>query len=331
MSILVLRPFGTRERHSVIRRDNDKRVVQLPEFFQPGQHQPQLPVIMFDLEPVVQHVVTHRLVVGPESRNTIDLSGHPSAFGRSAAVFIAAVRLATAEPEEPRPRRILTRGEEVGKIRRIVRGEHLGCRRRQFPILPRFTRQLPSTAVLHAGIARSPALAGKGHVVPSLFERLGEDPGILGKMTDVITRLAQLPRVASREQRRTRRRRFRIRSVTILEQHTPCGHTVENRRRDPLAAISPEMKPCGIVGDAEQNIRTAHRIILPVNRDQSAQCGGSPKYKITSHRSHIVYCKIPGGPERRRGVTNLHWQYNGCRTGRLSRSSPKWHLPTVRY
>ena len=185
--------------------------------------------------------------------------------------------------------------------------------------------------VLHAGIARSPALAGKGHVVPSLFERLGEDPGILGKMTDVITRLAQLPRVASREQRRTRRRRFRIRSVTILEQHTPCGHTVENRRRDPLAAISPEMKPCGIVGDAEQNIRTAHRIILPVNRDQSAQCGGSPKYKITSHRSHIVYCKIPGGPERRRGVTNLHWQYNGCRTGRLSRSSPKWHLPTVRY
>ena len=197
--------------------------------------------------------------------------------------------------------------------------------------LYKITRQLPSTAVLHAGIARSPALAGKGHVVPSLFERLGEDPDILGKMTDVITRLAQLPRVASREQRRTRRRRFRIRSVTILEQHTPCGHTVENRRRDPLAAISPEMKPCGIVGDAEQNIRTAHRIILPVNRDQSAQCGGSPKYKITSHRSHIVYCKIPGGPERRRGVTNLHWQYNGCRTDRLSRSSPKWHLPTVRY
>ena len=181
------------------------------------------------------------------------------------------------------------------------------------------------------GLPGAQPLPVKATSYPASSSASVKTPASSGKMTDVITRLAQLPRVASREQRRTRRRRFRIRSVTILEQHTPCGHTVENRRRDPLAAISPEMKPCGIVGDAEQNIRTAHRIILPVNRDQSAQCGGSPKYKITSHRSHIVYCKIPGGPERRRGVTNLHWQYNGCRTGRLSRSSPKWHLPTVRY
>ena len=277
MRILVLGSFGARKRHPVVRRNDDNRVVQFPQFLQPGQHQSQLAVIVFDLEPVVQHIVTHRFVVGPEGRNTVDLSGRPAAFCHSAAVFITAVRLAAAEPEEPRPRRILTRGEEVGKIRRIIRSEYLRCRRRQFSILPRFTRQLPSAAVLHSGVARRPALSGKGHVVTGLFERLGENLDIFRKTADVISGFAQLPRVASREQRRPRRGRFGIRSVAILEQYTPCGHTVENRCRDPFAAIGPEMKPCGIVGDAEQNIRTARNAVLRFGTRQIPECRRTDK------------------------------------------------------
>ena len=34
-------------------------------------------------------------------------------------------------------------GEEIGEVRRIIRSEYLGSRRRQFPALPRFARQLP--------------------------------------------------------------------------------------------------------------------------------------------------------------------------------------------
>ena len=277
MSILVLRPFGTRERHSVIRRDNDKRVVQLPEFFQPGQHQPQLPVVVFELKPIVQHVVAHRFVVGPEGRNTIYFRNCPAAPGRSASVFITTVRLAAAEPEEPRPRRILTRGEEIGEVRRIIRSEYLGSRRRQFPALPRFARQLPLPAVFHSGITRGPPFTRKGYVVTCLFERFGKDLDILGKMTDVVARLAQLPRVTPRKQRRTRRGRLGIRSITVLEQYAPGGNAVENRSRNPSTAVGPEMKPCCIVGDAEQNIRTLHGLILTMNRDQSAQYGSSPK------------------------------------------------------
>jgi len=111
--------FHAGKRHSVIRGQHDQGVFEQTAFFQLRDHTSDVPVEVFHLIGVIEHVVAHFGGVRPVSGHAFDLIQRLAALGHATAILILTMRLKDAGPKYPRA--ILGRGVQKGlEIRGII-------------------------------------------------------------------------------------------------------------------------------------------------------------------------------------------------------------------
>jgi hypothetical protein len=211
-------------------------------------------VVIFNLERVIEHVVSHRIRIGPVPRHAVDVGRRFLAQFRAGARLVPPVRLGCAEPETERlVRRFLP--EERREVRGIIRCPDGGRRRLGFDLTEIRAGQLPRFAVDFARIARTPAFARKADRITVAAERLHETAKLSRKIARVVRRFLQLPAISAREHAGARRRTLGVRRVCAHEQQPFTRHAIEGRGVDPLRAIRARMRKRLIVGDDEEDIR----------------------------------------------------------------------------
>ena len=70
----IFLPFDSGKRHSVVSRDDNQCVVKFAALFQFPKHSLQVAIKVLDFQCIVQHVVSHNIIVWPESRNLINVA-----------------------------------------------------------------------------------------------------------------------------------------------------------------------------------------------------------------------------------------------------------------
>ena len=241
------------ERHAVVGRDDDQRVVEQAALLQFREHPPEVPVEMLHLECIVEHIVADRLVVRPAGGHAVNVGQFLPALGDPRTEFIAPVRLMPAVPETPRfipGRRI----EEVREVRRVVVTGDVRRRWRGLPFIERPSGHLP---VLAGGVlrdARPPALAGHAGEVALFPERLREGLELGREIAPVVGRGLELPRVAPRQEARPRGGALAVGGVRMGEEDPLARHAVQRRGLDPGTAVGAAVAVRPVVGHGEEDV-----------------------------------------------------------------------------
>ena len=284
--------FDPREGHAVVARHDDQGVVEPSGLLQRGQHPAEVPVGVFHLVGVVEQVVAYDLVVGPVAGHAVDVRGLLAAQTRAGARLIVAVRLDWSGPEEPRPvrRRV---AKELLEVRRVVVVGDPGGRRLGLGLVVGLAGVGARLALGVEHAARAPDLARRRVEVAARREGLREDAVLRGKDALVVRRRAELPRVAPRHDRRTRRRALGRRRVGVREEQAFAGDPVEVRGLDPAATVGAGMAHAPVVHDEEQDVRSLDRRLGGgEGRGQQRQAG---EQRVAHHRGGIFLGPSPIG------------------------------------
>ena len=185
-------PFATWKRHAVVAGDDDEGVVQQAPLLQSRQHAAEMPVEVLGFKSVIEHVISHRVVVRPVSRHMIDVGQFLAALGHARAELITAMRLNGAIPEAPGL--VRWRGfEEVFEVGGIVIVADLRRWRLGFALIESDAGHEARLAIRIIRNTRPPAF----HSVtdkPAMFRQsLAPAFEFNRKVADVIGRFLELP------------------------------------------------------------------------------------------------------------------------------------------
>ena len=288
---LVRLPLHSWERHAVIGRRHDQRVVQLPGLLQLRKNPAQVIVEMLHLDRVIQHVVADHVVVRPILRHAVDvrelLAHAPADTG-----LVAAMRLGCPVPK--RPRLALGRvrgGEKLGKVAGVVVVGNRPCRWLGLLLLPRLAGDLSRLAVCVVGVARPPAFAGVAGRVAVGLEQFHPAAELDREKRHVVSRLLELPRVAPGQDDRPRRRALGVGRVGAAEKNPLPGHAIERRGAHPAAAVRAGMAERPVIGNGKKNVRPLRRLAggEPVAEQQNR---GNNAFGQGVHRRLILPAKL---------------------------------------
>ena len=220
---LVRLPLHARERHAVIRRRHDQRVVELAGRLECRDDFAQMIVVMLHLDRIVEHVVADHLVVRPILWHTIDVRqffSHAPPY----PVLVPAVRLGGAKPKRPRLALGLACSlKKIGKVTRIIVIGYRTSRRLVLLLLPRRAGDLACLAVGVPCEARPPAFAGVTGGVAVGLQQLDPAAKLGREYCHVVAGILQLPRIATGQDDRAGWRALGVRSVGTLKQNTLLG------------------------------------------------------------------------------------------------------------
>jgi len=251
----VFLAFGSRERHAVVGGDDDDGVVEQTAFLEELQHSDQVLVEPFDLEGVVQHVGSDGFIVRPPGGNPVDLVDRFPAFGDTGAEFVTAMGFMATVPEAER-----FAGwegiEEVLKVRCVVVRRDAWGWRTGFASIKGGSCQVAGFAVFGAGDAGGPAFAGFADVVAELGEDLGISFEFGRKIAPVVAGGFELPGVSASEEAGAGWSAFGVGGVSVGEEEAFAGHAVESWGMDPWAAVGAHVRVRGVVGDADEEVRS---------------------------------------------------------------------------
>ncbi len=251
---LVFLPFDSRERHAVVRGDQDKRVVQLAALVEHREHAVEVRVEMLDLEGVIEDVVAHDFGVGPKGGKFLYFADVPAVLRRAGPVLVAAVRLEAAVPKAPR-RAARLRIEKVAEVGGVVVAADARGGRGLLALREGRAGQLPGPAVAFANDAGRPALAGHAREVAVFGERLDIRRELFGKKRHMVARLFQLPSVAPGQDAGPRGRALGVGRIGPVKKHAFARHAVEARRIDPGRSVGAHVREGRVVGNGEEDIR----------------------------------------------------------------------------
>ena len=159
------------------------------------EHSPEMVVKMFYLVCIVQHIGTHGIIVRPEIRNLVNHQRRLAALADSAPIFVFAMRLSGAIPEEPRP--IAGVIEEIFEIGRIVTRIDLRSRLLGLPLVVGLASEKPFNTILHSRISGTPTLGGVSYIIAILSQDFSENLMFLREIANMIASLPELPGVLS--------------------------------------------------------------------------------------------------------------------------------------
>ena len=252
---LVLLPLRAWKRHAVVSGDDDECVVELAAILEQREHANEVSIEVLDLEGVVEHVVAHDLVVGPEAGDRIDVGDLLAPLGGTGTVLVPAMRLVGAVPEAP----WRTGGPSIEKVREVacvIVARDSASRRPRLALLERLSGELTLLAVPIPCDAGSPPLRGLADEIAVLRESLGVGPELQRKERDVVAGLLQLPGVAPGEDTCARRRALGVRRVRIVEEDALARDPVEARRLHPPTPVRAHVGIGCVVSDAEEDVGT---------------------------------------------------------------------------
>ena len=189
----------------MIGRRHDQRVVELAGLLQHVEDSTEVIVEMLNLDRVIQHVVADHVVVRPVRGHAVDVR-ELFAHAPADTGLVAAMRLGGPVPKCPRPALGRVRpGEKLGEVAGVVVVRNRAGRRLGFLFLPGLAGDLSRLAVGVVGEARPPALAGVAGRVAVGLEQLHPTAELDWEKRHVVSRLAELPRVAPGQDDRPRR------------------------------------------------------------------------------------------------------------------------------
>ena len=247
---------------------------------------------VFHLVSVVEEIAPHRRVVGPDRRNPVHVGRLLAAQAGPRARLVVAVRLDRSRPEEPRLAGARV-PQEVLEVRRVVVVRDPGGRRLGLGLVVGLTRVAPRLALDVEHATRPPDLARRRVKVAARRQRLREDAELRREDALVVRGGAELPRVAPRHDRRTRRRALGGRRVGVHEEQAFAGDPVEVRCLDPAATVGAGMAHAPIVHDEEQDIRAlGRRLGGGEGRGQQRQAG---EQCVAHHRGGSFLGPLPAG------------------------------------
>ena len=250
---LILLPLDARERHAVVRRHHDQRVLKLPFLFQHGDHLPKMGIEMLNLKCVVEHVIPRRLCVGPERRDLVDVADFLATELRTRPVFVGAMRFHASIPEAPRPALGRSR-EKVLKVARVIARADARRRRLDFPFVEALPHELARLPIDLARISRGPALGGQPHEVALLAQCLAIRFELRREKRHVVRRFLELPGISSGQDAGPRRRTLGIRRVGPIEKQSLLRHPVKRWCCHPGRPIGPHVREGTVVRNGEQDV-----------------------------------------------------------------------------
>ena len=235
----------------MIARDDDDRVVQLPDFFERRHRALDHFVKMFHLDEVIQNVTAYDVVVRKDRRHD-DLCrilaaafAHPRLEG--------AVRFMCAQPKTKRLAR-LHLGKEVVKIRRVVPPGD-GLKDRDQSAVVELTAGRVGRAATGLQASRTPPFAGETNRIADFSQFLRVRGKFRRQSAVNVARLLESPDVLTGENGATRRAAGGSIAKRVHKPKPLPRHSVKRRRLDHRVAVGTGVGIRLVIGNAEQDVR----------------------------------------------------------------------------
>ena len=280
-TIRVNLAFHIGKRHSVVRRHDDQRVLQLAAGLQRRERFADERVGPLDLDSVVGEVPPHDGRIRQIGRHR-----HVGQFLSEAhprVRLVATMRLVKAHPKTKRLSglSLLQEGVEIFPV--VVPVDPGSDRCIHLTVKAR-ARGIAGALRLSLEIARSPALAREPDRVARPLQQIRIHLEALGEKSVVRDRLLQLPTVAPGENGRAAGAALGIRRKRILEQHALARHAIKVRRLHPRRTVGSGVLPTPVIENNEEDVRPrfghCRRDRPPSRRKNKAQ---QPRQQAARH------------------------------------------------